>query len=76
VDAPHIAALADIPAARAWIDAYHPDTVMPPLPEESGDMAIVWAADIWYSIKKHWTLEAQRLVRARRERDLKPAESH
>ena len=76
VDAPHIAALADIPAARAWIDAYHPDNVMPPLPEESGDMAIVWAADIWYSIKKHWTLEAQRLVRARRERDLKPAESH
>jgi hypothetical protein len=26
----------------------------------------IWAADVWYSIKKHWVLEAQRLIRARR----------
>ena len=26
---------------------------------------ILWAADVWYSIKKHWALEAQRLIRAR-----------
>lgn len=27
---------------------------------------ILWAADVWYSIKKHWVLELQRLIRARR----------
>ena len=26
----------------------------------------MWAADVWYSIKKHWCLEAQSLIRARR----------
>jgi hypothetical protein len=26
----------------------------------------MWAADIWHSIKKHWCLEAQRLLRAPR----------
>jgi len=66
VDAPYILDLADIPAARAWLEAYHPDKVMPAPPPEAEDFAIVWAADIWYSVKKHWTLEAQRLVRARR----------
>jgi hypothetical protein len=27
---------------------------------------VMWAADVWYSIKKHWCLEAQTLIRARR----------
>ena len=27
---------------------------------------VLWAADVWYSVKKHWRLEAQRLIRARR----------
>lgn len=26
----------------------------------------LWAADVWYSIKRHWCLEAQRLIRAKR----------
>jgi hypothetical protein len=65
VNAPQIAPLLDIPAARAWIDAYHPDRYENP-PAEADDYAIVWAADIWYSVKKQWTLEAQRLIRARR----------
>jgi hypothetical protein len=31
-----------------------------------GDSAnLFWAADVWHSIKKHWVLEAQRLLRAR-----------
>jgi hypothetical protein len=25
-----------------------------------------WAEDVWYSIKKHWVIELQRLIRARR----------
>jgi len=27
---------------------------------------VLWAADVWHSVKKHWTLEAQRLIRAKR----------
>ncbi|HKW79940.1 MAG TPA: hypothetical protein VJQ49_02925, partial [Casimicrobiaceae bacterium] len=53
---------------RAWIDDYDPTVPLPPLPEGPGtDSAnIVHAADIWYSVKKHWCIEAQRLLRARR----------
>ena len=56
------------PATRAWIDEYDPATPPPALPEGPGiDAAnIVHAADIWYSVKKHWCIEAQRLLRARR----------
>jgi hypothetical protein len=58
--------LANDPKVRAWLDNYIPgrDTSADP-PEVAGG-AVIWAADVWYSIKKHWTLEAQRLVRARR----------
>ena len=28
--------------------------------------AVFWAADVWHGVKKHWALEAQRLIRARR----------
>ncbi len=57
--------LADEPAVRDWINAYVPgdarDTSSLP-----GDAAghVLWAADVWYSIKKHWCLEAQHWVRA------------
>jgi hypothetical protein len=27
---------------------------------------LMWAEDVWFSIKKHWVLELQRLLRARR----------
>jgi hypothetical protein len=67
VTAASSAHLAQDPAMRDWINAYAPEraTAMPPVPP--GDSAnIEWAADVWYSIKKHWVLEAQRFVRARR----------
>ena len=49
-----------------WIDRYVPGTAVP-LPTVHTDTAnLLHAADIWYSIKKHWCLEAQRLIRARR----------
>ncbi|MGH8852048.1 MAG: hypothetical protein ACREYD_13750 [Casimicrobiaceae bacterium] len=56
------------PATRAWIDEYDPAAPPAPLPEGPGiDTAnIVHAADIWYSVKQHWCIEAQRLIRARR----------
>jgi hypothetical protein len=53
--------------ARAWIDAYVPD-----VPQDTSGLSlsarnhVLWAADVWYSIKKAWAQEAQRLVRARR----------
>ncbi|MEP6998462.1 MAG: hypothetical protein ABI900_12490 [Betaproteobacteria bacterium] len=56
------------PATRAWIDEYDPAMAQPALPEgpDVDSANIVHAADIWYSIKKHWCIEAQRLIRARR----------
>jgi hypothetical protein len=59
--------LASSPAMRDWLNSYVPDkpgqdASLPPGPADN----VLWAADVWYSIKKHWCLEAQRLVRARR----------
>jgi len=33
---------------------------------DSDSSHILWAADVWYSIKKNWVLELQRLIRAER----------
>ena len=52
------------PAARAWIEGYVPGTkVAPPANAQSN---ILWAADVWYDVKKFWVLETQRLIRAKR----------
>ena len=57
--------LANEPQTRDWINAYvpgeRPDTSSLP-PDAAGH--VIWAADVWYSIKKSWCLEAQRWVRA------------
>jgi hypothetical protein len=56
------------PVARDWINRYvpAPGTASPP----SGALAdlpnLLHAADIWYSVKKHWCLEAQQLIRVTR----------
>ena len=59
--------LAVDPVTRAWIDGYDPASPAA-LPAAPGvdTSNIVHAADIWYSVKKHWCLEAQRLIGARR----------
>ncbi|MEP7328862.1 MAG: hypothetical protein ABI777_06600 [Betaproteobacteria bacterium] len=51
------------PDARAWIDAYRPDVAPGPPPPSAGPN-LQWAADVWWSVKKHWALEAQRSLRA------------
>jgi len=60
--------LAGNPTTRAWIDSYDP--VSPPAAPPTGPgidtSNIVHAADIWYSVKEHWCLGAQRLIKARR----------
>jgi hypothetical protein len=55
-------------ATRAWIDDYDPAAAQPALPEgpDVDSDNILHAADIWYSVKKHWCIEAQRLITARR----------
>jgi hypothetical protein len=58
---PQTRALASDPITRSWIDDYYPGTTtaMPDAPN------ILHAADIWYSVKKHWCIEAQRQILAR-----------
>jgi hypothetical protein len=74
ITVPDTADLAQDPATRAWINAYVPGIRADPssLPL-SAQLHVLWAADVWYSIKKHWCMEAQRFVRAHRART--PAES-
>jgi hypothetical protein len=58
--------LADDPATRQWIGSFDP-TVQPAEPPAmpGADLRnIVLAADIWFSVKKSWCLEAQRYARA------------
>ena len=60
-------ALAGDAKTRDWINAYVPrDGERPAVPDGVITYNVLWAADVWYEIKKHWCLEAQRLVRARR----------
>jgi hypothetical protein len=63
---PIVGPLAEDPVARAWIDAYVPGKAASDAPGESAGYATLWAADVWHSVKKHWALEAQRLIRAKR----------
>jgi hypothetical protein len=58
--------LASDARARAWIEAYAPGAANGPVPLEESGQSVLWAADVWHSVKKHWCLEAQRGVRARR----------
>jgi hypothetical protein len=63
---PRVVELARDPATRDWIDRYVPGTTFAP-PAVTIDTAnLLHAADIWHGVKKHWCLEAQRLIRARR----------
>lgn len=58
--------LAQNEAARAWISAWTPALRGKEAPGKVDLPHILWAADIWYSIKRNWVLEAQRLLRAQR----------
>ena len=61
--AEHLAADA---VTRAWIDAYVPGAATPgPSLDRAADAAnLLHAADIWRSVRRHWCIEAQRLIRA------------
>lgn len=64
---PVTSGLADSEAMRAWINAYDPGADSSDAPPPEGDTAnVIFAADVWHRIKRHWVLEAQRFIRARR----------
>lgn len=57
--------LADDPRTRRWISEFDPRLQGAEPPLLAADLRnIVHAADIWFSVKKHWCLEAQRYVQA------------
>jgi hypothetical protein len=58
--------LATRATTRAWIDRYRPGEPSPPDVEGIDKGTLVVAADVWFSVKKHWCLEAQRVIRQRR----------
>ena len=58
--------LADHAETRNWINNYvqRDDPMEPRLSVPATN--IVWAADVWTSIKRNWVIELQRMIRARR----------
>ena len=64
VTAPVSSSLPAKPALRAWIEAYYPGTAVQPPPGSEDN--IWWAADVWFTVKKYWVIEAQRFIRAKR----------
>jgi hypothetical protein len=69
ISLPLTAHLAANSVTRAWVDDYSPRGGREALPaaDDLDTRNLLHAADIWYSVKKHWCLEAQRLLRARRQ---------
>ena len=57
--------LASNAATRSWIDDWSPETAVP-MPEGAGvdTMNNLHAADIWFSVKKHWCQAAQQALAA------------
>jgi hypothetical protein len=59
--------LAESQEIRDWINNYLPvEEPQETVKFESSSKRILWAADVWHSIKKHWVLELKRLIRAKR----------
>ncbi|MCC6195095.1 MAG: hypothetical protein IT518_11555 [Burkholderiales bacterium] len=51
-------------ATRAWIVAYRPGETNTAPPADADTRNLELAADLWYSIRRHWCLEGQRRLRA------------
>lgn len=70
VTVPNTDYLVDEPGKRDWINAYTGGKNVDAATIPGGDDShVLWAADVWHNIKKHWCLEAQRLIRAQRASD-------
>jgi len=67
---PYTETLLNNPEAIRWVNSYQPTDQAREDLETNWDFGsqsarILWAADVWHSIKRHWVLELQRLIRAR-----------
>jgi hypothetical protein len=62
---PVTSSFASDPVLHPWLDAFDPANPASEVPPTNAQN-LLFAADVWYSIKKHWVLELQRLIRARR----------
>lgn len=49
---------------REWINNYQPGNQEVDAPG-SNPAQVLWAAEVWHGIKKHWVIELQRLISAR-----------
>jgi hypothetical protein len=64
---PSTSHLARDPVMRKWLNAYVPGS-LPPAPAGAASTEnSLWAADVWFHIKRHWVKEAQKVLRARRD---------
>jgi hypothetical protein len=61
VGAPAMEHLARQPSTRAWIVGWTPGSAAPP-PDGADVRNIELAADLWYSIRRHWCIEGQRVL--------------
>jgi hypothetical protein len=68
ITAPSTKHLLEDQQIRDWINDVYVPSEHPKLNREfdSSTRNILWAADVWHSIKKNWILEVQRLIRAKR----------
>ena len=67
VTVPVTAHLVESEEVKTWINEYVPsDEPELDVKLEGNTSHILWAADVWYSVKKHWVLELQRLITAKR----------
>ena len=60
VELPRVEHLAADRVARSWIEGWSPGASTEGAAPETGN--IVHAADIWHSVKRHWCMQAQRLL--------------
>jgi len=64
---PNTRHLLESQAMTDWINDFDPANPPTEVPEfEADSRNILWAADVWYSVKKHWVLELQRWILARK----------
>jgi hypothetical protein len=64
--------LAAQPTTRAWIDAFHP-AASAPLPQADDVANLIVAAELWYSVKRHWCEGAKRIAERERPGGALPA---
>ena len=63
IGAPITEHLAAQRATRAWVLAWRPDGPAAAPPRDADLRNLELAADLWYSIRRHWCLEGQRRLR-------------